>query len=243
MQSANDQQFGQMGSYAFSRSYEDEKEELMDSLLEWSQSDRSTDWDLSLYESIVMIKNSFRTVTRENQASRKIINGARSGLVSDMASQSLDAKYVKLSQLTDTIIMDGVLSIEYEHVGRDALGREYIFRSYKRRLDELKDPELHILLFSRPIALVGSGDVERRRSLNELLLLFQQLDPIDQMICFGDTRGESTKHIAASIGMSPRSVELRRNKIMELFGFRRTIEIVIMIVRLAEHGFIDPLDG
>ena len=229
-------------TYEFSRSFDEEKNDLISDLLMWSQSNRSIDFDLTSYESIVMIKNSFRTVTRENQASRKIINGARSGLGSDMASLSNDPKYVKLSQLTDTILLDGVLSIEYEHVGRDALGREFIFRSFKRRLDELKDPELHLLLMSRPMALVSNGNLERRRNLNELLVLFQQLDEIDQRICFGDTRGETTKHIAATIGMTARSVELRRHKIMEHLGFSRTVEIIILIVRLAENGLIAPLD-
>ncbi len=171
-----------------------------------------------------------------------MINGARSGLLGDMVSQSHDPRYVKLSQLTDTVIMDGVLSIEFEHVGRDALGREFIFRSFKRRLDEFKDPQFHILLFSRPIALVGNGELERRRSLNELLVLYQQLDKVDQAICLGDAHGESTKHIAATVQMTTRSVELRRNKIIEHFGFRRSIDIVVLIVRLAEHGLIEPLE-
>ncbi len=132
-----------------------------------------------------------------------------------MASASLDPKYVKLSQLTDTIILDGVLSIEFEHVGRDAQGSQYVFRSFKRRLDELRDPEYHMLLFSRPISLVGDDDVKRRRDLNELFVLFRQLDELDRRICYEDARGELTKHIAANIGLTARSIELRRQKMLE----------------------------
>jgi hypothetical protein len=227
--------------YTFSRSYEDEKDALIETLREWSQSDRSHELDLSSFESIVLIKNSYRTVTRENRASRRIIEGARSGLVSDLVSQSLDPSYVKISQLTDSLVMDGVPWIEFEHLGRDKHGRQFVFRSYKRRLDELKDPEFFILVFSRPMKLVDDGDIERRRNLSELHSLFQQLDEIDRAICYGDTRGKTTKHIAASIGLTTRSVELRRNRIVEHFGFRQAIEIVILLVRLAEHGFIDPI--
>ena len=46
------------------------------------------------------------------------------------------------------------------------------------------------------------------------------------------------KDIAAQVGISTRAVENRRQKIMDIFGFTKPIEIVKLLVRLEERGLL-----
>jgi DNA-binding NarL/FixJ family response regulator len=61
---------------------------------------------------------------------------------------------------------------------------------------------------------------------------------LDRAICFGHGNGEQIKDIAAKVGMTRRSVENRRQKIMDLFGFKRPVEIVKLLVCLDERGLL-----
>ena len=64
----------------------------------------------------------------------------------------------------------------------------------------------------------------------------QKLDTTDELICHGYLMGDTTKDIATKVGLTARSVEKRRQKIMDIFGFVRPVQIVKMLVRLEEHG-------
>ncbi len=222
---------------SFSRPLAEEKDLIVADIIRWAQTDRSHELDLPNSESIVIIKNTDRVVTFQNAASKRFLTDGAS-IVGTSVEQHMDPKFQRLSRQTDGLILDGVTSLEFEHVAMDSNRATCTFVSRKRRLQEINDPNYAILVISRPISILNVGAPNRRKDLRTMLSMLQALDITDQKICNGYGMGESTKHIAASVGLTTRSVELRRQKVMDLFGFSHPIEIVKMLVRLEENGLI-----
>lgn len=215
--------------------FDELRQRVVDHVIRWGKGDRSTALDLSMFNAIVAIKNSDRLITAENSMFRDILMGGRSSLGGNVDA-SVGHSFKKVMLATDRLILDGVASLELEHVGTPYHSRPCTYVTYKRRLDELRDPSYVILTVCRPLAYVGTSEIERRRSLSELRSLLQQLDVVDQDICGGYARGDSSKEIGIKVGLATRSIEIRRQKILDHFGFKRPIEIVKMLVRLEEHG-------
>lgn len=218
-------------NFHYRRSFLDERNEIVECILAARSFD---DVDLSRFESLVSIKDASRRITLENTRFREFMAGGKS--VNEI-SLTLPPKFARLSETTDGLILDGVRSLEFEHVGSGHTGRPCLIQTFKRRLvEDLKDPQYAILLIARPIAYVGTSDEERQQNLAELMSLMRRLDATDELICHGYAMGDTTKDIAASVGLTSRSVENRRQKIMDIFGFERPIQIVKMLVRLEENG-------
>lgn len=221
----------------YSRSFEDEKAEILALVTQWSELGMESVPDFDSFESIVTIKNSDRKITIENRGYRELCE-AQDAQLQASPERNLEPHLARVSLETDRLLLDGVSSLEIEHLGIWYQGRPCTMVTYKRRLFELKSPQYAILTISRIRELLRDSSTERQRTLGELLALLQQLDPVDRTICQGYAMGDSTKEIAARVGLTTRAVELRRQKIMELFGFERPIEIVKMLVRLEENGLI-----
>lgn len=228
---------GSQPDFQYSTSFEDEKREVIARILRWGDGNRSQPLDLSGFESYVAIKNSERTYSATNIHFSNAFTAGRSSIGRN-TDLTLEPKFKMISQKVDGLILDGVAWIELEHVGVLGDGRACTFLTFKRRLDELHDSSYLILLVSRPMRVLGSSEIEKRRTITDLLSILRGLDEKDQMICRGYSRGDTSKEIAAQIGLTTRSVEIRRQKIMDVFGFNHPIEIVKMLVRLEERGLI-----
>lgn len=217
--------------FQFRRSFLDERNEIIDCILAATSLESV---DLDKFESLVSIKDASRRITLQNLPFRQFMAGSESA---NESSLKLQPKFEKLSETTDGLILDGVRSLELEHIGSGFSGRPCLLQTFKRRLiEDLKDPQYAILLICRPISYVGTSDEERQQNLAELMALMRQLDTTDELICRGYAMGDTTKDIAASVGLTARSVENRRQKILDIFGFERPIQIVKMLVRLEENG-------
>ncbi len=225
------------GEFSFSLPFDEEKAKVLEYILEWGIGSRTKALDFSQFESSIGVKNSERVIVVDSSLFRAHYAEPRT-LIGKHTDSIVDMRLRKIAQLSDEMILDGVTQVEFEHVATIAEGQTCLFTTFKRRLDELCDPNFMILIMSRPIKIVAPSDTERRRSLSELLVMFQQLDDIDRAICFGHGNGEQIKDIAAKVGMTTRSVENRRQKIMDLFGFTRPVEIVKLLVRLDERGLL-----
>ena len=68
------------------------------------------------------------------------------------------------------------------------------------------------------------------------------LDAINQTICRLDARGDATKSVAECVGLTTRSIEIRRKKIQELFQVERSMDVILITIRLEEHGLLLPLE-
>ena len=221
----------------FSRSFEAEKRDLVDHLSVWGQGDRSIAIDLERFESSVILKNSQRVIVQANAAFKSMMTGG--GFAAGSKTDGLLANRSRhVSHTTDDLVISGVRSLEMEHVCHDGYGQLYEFVTFKRRLDELQDPNLCFVAMFRALSVAKATPFQRRLSLSEQLAIFRELDETDQRICQLYNQGEPTKAIAAAVGLATRSVELRRQKVMETFGFEKTVEVVKLLTRLEEHDLI-----
>lgn len=224
--------------FVYKQSFEQDCNEIQQLICRWQiESGNFAELNLDGFESLIAIKNVQRIVTYENSSFRRYVNKGRSaeGL---RAEQFLSPHVAKASQATDQLILDGILSLQVEHLSLWEGNKTITMLTYKRRLDDLKNPACAILMVARAKEYVRSTEFERKLSLNEALVLLQQLDEKDRRICNGLLLGDTTKETADSIGMTPRAVELRRQRIMDLFHFERPIEIVKLLVRLEENGLV-----
>lgn len=223
----------------YSRSFKQEQSLILEEVNRWRPFCGERELDLSQVEACVAIKNKERNIVFANSAFRYFF--AAGNQVVERSTEAFTFwKTAKLSQQTDELILEGTQSIDVEHVGRDAEGRGYTFRTYKCSLAEWTNPNYFILGVSRPIALLGNSEHEQSKKLSELHALFVSLDAVDQTICRLDAQGELTKDIAASVGLTSRSIENRRKKLLGLFRVERFMEIIRITIRLEEHGLLPP---
>ncbi len=225
------------GPLQYDQSFDEAKAVVLDALIHWYPLRATLELELSQVEACVHVKNQDLSIVADNPFFRQFFH---SGLPATGRDADLFAlkKTVALSKGTDQLLCDGASSVEFFHIGSDCVGGLYSIQTFKRRLEEFQDPNFHILEISRPIQLVDAACAEREKPLTDLLRLFRSLDDIDQTICRADAQGETTKEIAARVGLTPRSIEIRRKKMLDLFGIARPMELIRITIRLEEQGLL-----
>ncbi len=221
----------------YETSFDETKQLVVDAIHAWYPNRETEKLDLAKFEGCVAIKDHNWVVVAESPAVGHFFTVGISA-TGRGAEAIAFKKSAVLTQSTDQLIRDGVHSLEFDHVGRDLEGRLYTIHSMKLRLSELKDPNYYLLAISRPTSFIGMSEEERKFSLNELLIIFQNLDEVDQTISHLDAAGETTKDIAARVGLTSRSIEMRRKKMMETFKVHRPMELIRITIRLQEHGLL-----
>ena len=223
----------------FESTFDQAKSQALDAIHQWYPQRQSQPLDLSNVEACVAIKNHERAIVHANPAYQLFFSR-----VAPIAGKPTDPTSLyrssKLAKNTDELIAEGIRSLDCEHEGKDASGQTYRFRTFKCQLGELRDPNYFIFSMTRPIACLDKGDNMHEKSLMELLEIFQSLDAIDERTCRMDAKGETTKDIAAAVNMAPRSIEIRRKKMFELFGVERPMELIRITIRLEENGLLPP---
>ena len=228
-----------MTSLEFGTSFDEIKTQALDVILSWYPHRHSRQLDLNRLEACVAIKNQDRAIVYQNAAFQHFFTSGQNSV--GRGNESLTFwKTVQVSQKTDDLIFEGARSIDCEHIGKDSAGRYYTFRTFKSTFAELQDPDFFLFGVSRPIAILGTTEAEKGKSLSELFRLFQSLDDIDQSVCRLDAKGESTKVIAAGVGLTSKSIENRRNKMIALFGVQRPMDLIRITIRLEDHGLLPP---
>lgn len=220
----------------FESTFDQAKTQALDAIRDWYPHRQTQSLDLSKVEACVAIKNHQRAIVHDNPA-YQFFFASVPVFTNKPGTHSL-FRSSRLAQNTDELIAEGLLSLDCEHEGKNAAGQTYSFRTFKCQLGELRDPNYFIFTMTRPIACLESVESDREKSLMDLLEIFQSLDPIDQLTCRMDAKGESTKDIATAVGLSPRAIEIRRKKMFELFGVERSMELVRITIRLEEHRLL-----
>ena len=221
----------------FDSTFDEAKSQVIDAIRQWYPRRETDDLDLSAIEACVVIKNHERAVVRDNAAHQYFFASGRA-TIGKSPDSITHYRTTKLSHHIDELIAEGIRSLDCEHEAKDPEGHSYQFRTFKCQLDEFHDPNYFILSISRPTACLGKSNRDREQSIKELLDSFQSLDATDQMICRLDAKGESTKDIAVAVSLSPRAIELRRKKMLEMFSVERPMELVRITIRLEEHGLL-----
>ncbi|MCC9658132.1 LuxR C-terminal-related transcriptional regulator [Rhodopirellula halodulae] len=132
----------------------------------------------------------------------------------------------------------GATEIEYSFRAEDERGRICFWDVAGIRVEMENTSDVVAAMLLRPVAYQKESALNDRPSLSESLLVFQQLDAIDRQICEAIATGETTGEIATMVGLTRRSVEVRRAKILERLEFTRPVEIVRLLVRLEENDLL-----
>ncbi len=230
-----------VNTFLYAVPFEEERARVVELARGWFTSQDTTALSLSLVEACVSIKSSERIIVFANEAFRYFIS-QDSTVVGKNESSFAFSKDAELAKQTDELIIGGIQSVDCEHVGRDAQGRAYTFRTFKCKLISPNDNCEYIFTMFRPLAIVGRSSSENGRPLSELHAMFLSLDTIDQTICRLDAQGELTKEIAANVGLTSRSIENRRKKMQEFFRVERGMDVIRITIRLEEHGLLPPID-
>ncbi len=150
----------------------------------------------------------------------------------------LDDTIAPISRHSDAMILDGCLSLQFDHVGHDNQGRRVRLRSFKQSLLGLGHPTMAILGIAAVIN-VFHEQVKPTRSLREQWTIFKQLDELDRNIAIGLARGKNVSLIAVENGVTKKTIENHRAAILKSLGFNTPISVIKLVVRLQENGYGD----
>ncbi|MFG0265152.1 MAG: helix-turn-helix transcriptional regulator [Rhodopirellula sp. JB055] len=145
---------------------------------------------------------------------------------------------VQVLRLGGELIASGATDLDYSFEAEDDRGRMCLWDVSGVRHKLNHGTEAISAMLIRPVAFLKSDVAEEGPSLSESLLVFQQFDSVDRQICEAIAMGDTTSEIATVVGLTRRSVEVRRAKILERFQFTRPVEIVRLLVRLEENGLL-----
>ena len=186
----------------------------------------------------VYIKNSEGVLVEVNHVYRDTFCPHGSP-VGRLGTAFLDKLTIDVSIHTDSLILNGSNHLECEHTGRDAAGQFWLLRTHKRSLASLGDPGLAILGITRRLHPLEDATAHPRMQLAEQHLRFRELDETDRVICQQLASGSKVREIADSLGLTSRAVEQRKRKILEALKLEQTLDLVKLLVRLQDSGFVD----
>lgn len=136
------------------------------------------------------------------------------------------------------LIALGAFELDYSFQSKDDRGRMCVWDVSSIRREFHSGGSAISATLVRPVALLNADATEEGLSLSESLMVYQQFDSVDRQICEAIAMGDTTGDIATMVGLTRRSVEVRRAKILERLQFTRPVEIVRLLVRLEENGLL-----
>ncbi len=158
--------------------------------------------------------------------------------VGRLGTSFLNKTVVPLSAHSDAMILDGCLSVQFDHVGHDTQGREVRMLTHKRSLLGLGHPTMAILGITRALEVLDAQP-KPQRTLRELWTEFKQLEELDRNIAIGLARGKNVSTIALENGVTKKTIENHRSAILRRLEFGSPIDLIKLMVRLQENGFGD----
>lgn len=211
----------------------------IESVVQDALAQATPDWTpLDRFDELVFLKNSSLAVVTYNRAWSEFVDREQSSLGRQTRS-FLAPEIAKLSELSDRTVLGGADTLEITYRGPDADGILYSFRAYKRRIHYPQHPGLAILGIVRVEGRIDGPEAEATARSVHLLSSFRELEARDREICRLVAIGESSRQIAKQFDMTPRAIELRRQKAFERLGVESPIQLARELVRLQERGLLD----
>lgn len=210
--------------------------EIVSSVEGWLGASDIQSLDLDLFRDCVHIKTATNTVAFANRAYSTFF-GSNERLSDSNCERHLDEIMHAVSQKTDELLLHNVQTIELDHVAIGPDGYTYQVKTHKRWLSPNR----------RGPAILGVSRIMQRldqrppHTFEQLAMMAKKYDAMekeDRLLCNLIAAGLSTKDIAERLGCTTRTVENRRNRIMDEFGVAKSVEIVKLMVRMSDSGFI-----
>jgi len=201
------------------------------------------DWEsisqINEFRDCIYLKNLEGVLVYVNQSYIESFSPPNQSPLGRSGENFLGPTIIDVSKHTDEIITGGSNSLDCEHSGRAQDGRLYAMRTHKRSLTSLGNPGLAILGITRLEKILREGQPDLRHDFAEQFRVFQTLGEVDREIARLIAMGVTAREVAQQLELTPRTVELRKKKILDAFQFDRTIELVKLLVRLEDRGFLD----
>ncbi len=194
----------------------------------------SPNWDD--IQDCVSVKYASRVIAHTNPAYRAFFS--RYEAIDGVGSEAfIDSTTVSVSQKTDELLLASSQSVDVEHVALGPDGASYHVRTHKRWLSP-NSKHLAILCVTRVLSRIDATLSHRSERLASLAQNFLKLSPEDQRLCQMLATGITNREIAEELRCTARTIENRRNRILDVCGLSKPIDIVKMVVRLSENGVI-----
>ncbi len=210
--------------------------EIVTSVESWLAAGGTQTLDLDLFVDCVHIKTTAHTVAFANDAycyffgSNEVLNGAN-------CQRHMDEIAHAVSHKSDELLVHNVQAIEIDHIAIGPDGYSYQVKTHKRWLSPNRRGPA-ILGISRILQRLDQRPAHTFEQLALMAKKYDAMETEDRLLCNLISAGLSTKDIAERLGCTPRTVENRRNRILEEFGVAKTVDIVKLMVRMADCGFI-----
>ncbi|QDT69723.1 Bacterial regulatory protein, luxR family [Planctomycetes bacterium MalM25] len=224
--------------FSFRTTFQQAIQEISEAVFVGLQGDRTSLERINDFEDCVYLKNEEGTLTLVNESYLKFFTGSESP-IGRHAKAFLDPTIVDVSKHTDALILSGSDHLECDHTGAGADHQMYLLRTYKCGLRQLKQPGFAILGITRPLEVIGDEKANPRAVMGQLAQAFRELDDRDREICRLIALGKSSVEIGEQLNMTSRNVDIRRKKGFAALKVEKPIELVRVLVRLQERGYLD----
>jgi DNA-binding CsgD family transcriptional regulator len=213
------------------------KQRVQQCLEAWFVGDRGEPPDLEQFSVPVYLKNQERFLTLVNQPYQAVFSGGELP-VGRHSDEVLNSTFSNISIESDALLMQHYTKIEFDHVGRGAGGKRFLFRTFKADLTRFRYPPYAIVGVTAPISQITTAEGSRDE-VEALYQVYTTFSAIDQQICTLFAVGESTRAIAERLNVSTKTVENHRNQVLRKLGFSKPVEIIRLLVRFEERGLMD----
>lgn len=196
------------------------------------------DSQLDQFADNIYLKNPDGTLIHANEAYLRNFSPGGSP-IGRSGQKFLEKTVVNVSKLTDELILGGSRMLEIEHVGRTADGRLFAMRTHKRNLAPLGNLGLAVLGITRLEEAIQEDEPVKRYDLSELYRIYNTLSESDREIARLIGLGVTGREIAEQLDMTGRTVELRKKKILDALSLEQTVDLIKLLVRLEDRGYLD----
>lgn len=206
------------------------------SIENWALSSETGNPLIDEFVDCVYIKRTSRIIAYANFAYNNFYAGSDS-VTGTVGDGFLDQATMGVALKSDELLISSGRTVEFEHVSVGPGGISYHVKTHKRWITPNRRG-LSILGITRVIGIVERPLPPTAERLASLAKKYESLDSDDRALCCLMAAGHSQRVMAELLGCTTRTIENRRNRIMEELGASKPIEIVKLMVRLAEHGLI-----
>ncbi|HEV7282251.1 MAG TPA: hypothetical protein VGN57_18760 [Pirellulaceae bacterium] len=192
--------------------------------------------ELDAFPDGIFVRNLDRMLVLSNAAYRALfppgqVSAGRSSLM------YLSADVKRISERSDNLLLEGLKFLEMEHEFELTPGQMCDLLVYKRLI---RGPE-HPPYFVGVLRPVGRYETSSpiRPDLKTAARLVSEFDDVDLKICRGICDGATNQALSVELAMTTRAIEMRRQKILSQLGLSQTVELVKLLVRLQDRGYLD----
>lgn len=177
-------------------------------------------------------------VVFSNSAFQDVFAGAQAA-VGRFSKTFLTDSIAPVSNLSDEMIGAGCARVEFEHAGTDVQGRSVLLRSFKSSLKDVGQPRMAVFGVTRVMKAGEPAASVRAKELWDQCQAYQQLSPTACEVAIMLIRGVEPNKIAASLQIDSEAVDVHRQEIFQRLGIRNSQQLVMLMVRLQDSGYID----